>query len=54
MSSEELYLNGPMNTFFINCSNRREDNYRAQIDMGENNQSKQNILEQMQKENSPK
>lgn len=36
-----------MNTFFINCPNRKEDNFIVQIDMGANNKSKQNLLEQM-------
>lgn len=51
MSSKEIYLKGPMSTFFINFPDRKEDNFRVQIDMGENNQSKQNILEQIQKAN---
>lgn len=43
-----------MNTFFIICPHRKEDNLRVQIDIEENNNSKQNILEQMQKEDIPK
>lgn len=54
MSSKGVYLNGPMNTFSINCPNRKENNFREQIDVGENNKSKQNIIEQMLKEDITK
>ena len=49
MSSKQIYLNGPMNTFFINCSQRKEDNFIVQIEIGENNKSKQNMQSRCKK-----
>lgn len=43
-----------MNTFYINCPNRKENNFREQIDVGGNNKSKQNTIEQMLKEDITK
>lgn len=38
-----------MNTFFINCSQRKEDNFIVQIEIGENNKSKQNMQSRCKK-----